>query len=431
METATRMIANAIIVRVITVMTNGRKDVITIELERQTNETPLEHHRRIVYGKLVDKTLSDYDYSELAPYIYGKEYSADVARRLMYGSRMTLELLDAERESVKNFDAASDINNRMVALQKEQQRVKDQRREFNKLLRHEARYENLESALIAAANKLNESRPLFETFTPIGYESDPETEAVLVFCDWHYGMKTSNIFNEYNTDICKHRLETVVQAAVKRMALHRCSKLHIVVLGDLLHGAIHVGARVASEELVADQLMQVSELLAQAIEKLSACVDEVVVYMTYGNHGRTVQNKNDSIHRDNMERIVRWWLEQRMRDNTKVIIAPEEKHEFLFISAGGHDICASHGDIDNVKTSPRLFQTLFSKKYGKNVECVLLADKHHRESFDECGITSMICGALCGTDDFANDHRLYSQPEQLMLIVNERDGVDAEYRLKC
>lgn len=43
----------------------------------------------------------------------------------------------------------------------------------------------------------------------------------------------------------------------------------------------------------------------------------------------------------------------------------------------------------------------------------------------------MICGALCGADDYANDKRLYSTPSQLLLIFNPIDGLDAEYRLKC
>ena len=87
--------------------------------------------------------------------------------------------------------------------------------------------------------------------------------------------------------------------------------------------------------------------------------------------------------------------------------------------------------MDSVKSSPRLLATLFQKKYGMDIEYVLLGDKHHRESFDEVGICAMICGSLCGTDDYANSKRLYSQPEQLLLIVTEDDGVDAEYRIKC
>lgn len=409
--------------------TTERKGVATIELERQVNETPLEHHRRLIYGKLVDKNLSDYDFAELAPYLYGKEYSTDVARRMMYGSRMTLDLMDEASNTGCDAGVMSQIDARMVALQKERQKFFDQRREFNKLVQHEARYENLEQALIAAAERMSSTceMPAPEDCFTV----NPDNEAVLVFSDWHYGMTTKNIFNEYDTKICERRVMQVVSAAVERIRLHQVNRLHVVVLGDLLHGAIHVSARVASEELVADQLIHAAELLARAIECLSQHVREVVVYTTYGNHGRTVQSKGDSIHRDNMERIIGWWLEARMSGHQNVVICGEQQHEFLFVDACGHGICASHGDLDGVRSSPRLFQTLFSKRYGMDVECVLLGDKHHRESFDECGITSMLCGALCGTDDYANEKRLYSQPSQLMLIVNRENGIDAEYRLRC
>ena len=51
-----------------------------MELDRREGESYSSYHKRIIYGKLVDKTLSDYDYSELAQRIYGKEYASDVDR---------------------------------------------------------------------------------------------------------------------------------------------------------------------------------------------------------------------------------------------------------------------------------------------------------------------------------------------------------------
>lgn len=244
-------------------------------------------------------------------------------------------------------------------------------------------------------------------------------------------MTTDNVFNKYNTQICKERVSKVVEATIERLLLHNCKRLHVVILGDLCHGAIKVGTRVASEELVCDQIMQVSEILAQSIEHLSYYVDETDVYMTYGNHARTIQNKDDSIHRDNMERLVPWWLSQRFSLHEDIKITAEESTEFLFINSCGHDFCASHGDNDSVKSSPRLLTTLFQKKYGKDIEYILLGDKHHRESFDELGVTAMLCGSLCGADDYANSKRLYSTPSQLLLITNRECGVDAEYRLTC
>lgn len=411
----------------------------TSPLDQRPGESDFDYHKRLVYGKLVDKTLVDYDYSELAPYVYGQEYSVDVARRMMYGSCRTIEKLENNIEdAIDDSKLLSALEEKRIELQCERQRFFDQRREFNKLVSSLGRTEHLYSRLSDAADNLaNTVGCLFNDVDYVNPMPVGDNEAVLVFCDWHYGMVADNVFNRYNTEICKARVAKVVNAAIDRIILHKCKKLHIMVNGDLLHGAIHESARVASEELTCDQLMQVSEILAQAVLELSRFVNEVDVHCTYGNHARTVQNKKDNVHRDNFERIIPWWLEQRISaeegrlgHKLGIKIVPESDSEFLFANVCGHDICASHGDLDKVKSSPRLLTTLFHKTYGKDIEFIILADKHHHEEFEELGVTAVISGSLCGSDEYANLNRLYSTPSQLMLIVNPVDGVDAEYKLK-
>lgn len=348
----------------------------------------------------------------------------------MYGSRKTLELVDKEMERLSVAAQASESDVKIRELKAERQKMFDQRRELNKIERDIARQEYIDSKLIEAAESLSETvGPLFGE--AMYDDGDIEnSEAVLVFSDWHYGMVVENVFNKYDTDICKERVQAVVNNAINRIRIHKCNALHLILLGDAFHGAIHTSVRVASEELVVDQIMQVSEIIAQAINALSMFVPNVYVYTTYGNHGRVVSNKKDNIHKDNLERIVGWWLKQRLKDNERVTMMPDSGTEFVFVNACGHDICAVHGDLDSVRTSPRLLTTLFFKEYQKNIECIILGDKHHRESFEELGVVSMICGALCGSDDYANEKRLFSKPNQLLLIFDE-NGLDAEYRIRC
>lgn len=372
------------------------------------------------------------DYTEIAEALYGQPYASDVARRMLYGSRRTLEVLDRERESgVEDDSIADEIESQKYELRKERQRFFDQRRELNKLIASESRREHLYDALRESAAALRET--VGEMWG--GHDayrspsSTSDNEAVLVFSDWHYGMICDNVFNRFDTDTCKRRVRAVVDGAVRRIALHGCSKLHVVILGDLFHGAIHTSARVASEEIVCDQIMQVSEILAQAIEELSRHVSQTVVYMTYGNHGRTVQQKNDNIHRDNMERLIPWWLRERFSGRDNITMQDESENEFVLLNVAGHDICAAHGDLDSVKRSPRLLTALFERQYGAHIEHILLGDKHHRESFEELGVTAQICGSLCGVDEYASTKRLFSTPSQLLLVVNRDDGVDAEYNI--
>ena len=128
-----------------------RREVESIDLRRIESESPLEHHKRLVYGKLVDKTLSDCDYSEIAEVIYGQPYSSDVARRMLYGSRKTLEVMDAERIArISDTDVRSDIDAQIIELRKERQKFYDYRNAFAKAVRDRSREEELNEIIIQA-----------------------------------------------------------------------------------------------------------------------------------------------------------------------------------------------------------------------------------------------------------------------------------------
>ena len=403
------------------------------ELVRRNGENDVQYHKRILYSKLIDHTMPDVSYQELSDYLYGQHMSEDVCRRLAYGSCRTLQLIDKctlEEDGSSSSDLIKEIEAKRLELQKERQRFFDQRREYNKLIAGEGRSEHLFDCLKDAMYNLCDNMGLVYDDCDEDIEYG-DSQAILVLSDWHYGMVTDNVFNKYDVDTCTSRVVKTVIKARKKLRLHGCNALHVVILGDMFHGAIHTSARVASEELVCDQIIHVSELIAQSIVELSKDVEHVYVYMTYGNHARTIQNKNDSVHEDNMEKLIPWWLKWRLKDIDKISIVPQENNEFILLNVCGHDFCASHGDIDSVASAPRLLPVLFQKKFGKNIECILLGDKHHRTSYEELSVSSMLCGSLCGTDDYANEKRLYSTPQQLMLIVNEDDGIDAEYRIKC
>ena len=329
---------------------------------------------------------------------------------------------NADKRYIKEIDC------KIAELRKESKRFYDQRREFNKLVDKIGRSENIEDRLVEAAEKLNEFVPL-EVNKSTTYEMD-NSEAVIVFADWHYGMTTNNIWGRYDPQICRERVSVVVEKAIERLRLNKCRKLHVVLLGDAAHGAIHTSARVASEELTSDQLMQVSEIMAQAISLLADEVEETVVHATYGNHLRTVQNKNDSVHADNMERLIPWWLKQRLQGRRDVTFPETAIHEFVEFDVCGYNICATHGDLDNIKNAGTTLHTLFYKRFRKDIDYVLLADKHHKEEFEELGIESIICPCLCGTDDYANGKRLYSTPAQLMLVFRPGVGADAYYQIR-
>lgn len=286
----------------------------------------------------------------------------------------------------------------------------------------------MRSCIEQAAAELNQTFPLLVS-TKQPQDPPSETEAVLCLNDWHYGMVCDNVFNRYNPAICRERVQALLGEVKRRLLLHKVSVLHILLLGDFAHGAIHTSARVESCELVSDQLMQVSELLAELIHELSQPVRLVKVYATYGNHMRTVQNKKDSVHADNMEKIIPWWLQARFAQNDRIRFCPS-MYEFILLPVCGENLCAVHGDLDTVRQFGVTANTLFSRKFGITIDRAIMADKHHAESVDPFGIDSLIAPSLCGTDNHANGKRLYADPSQLMAIFQPGYGMDARYYIK-
>lgn len=350
------------------------------------------------------------------------------ASSTIFGGQFRTEYLKNQiYTNPEEFSREKELDKKIADIRKEKQKLFDQRREYNKLLVSDARAEHLNDELLSIAENLNKEYPLvqLEEYKPV----NTKREALLALSDWHYGMVTDNIWNTYNTDICKKRVEKLVSKVIEYLELNQIDMLHIALLGDAAHGGCHVSCRVKSEEDTCDQIMHVSEIMAEAINKLSVYVNHITVYSCYGNHLRTIQNKQDSVDSDNLEKLIPWWLKQRLKENTKIDIVESEYKEFTRINVCGYKICCVHGNLDNFKNIGSTVNTIFSRKFGETIDYTISGDKHHLEEFEQFDIESVLIRSLCGTDDYANEKRLYSKPGQTLMIFNLEDGRESTYHI--
>ena len=338
------------------------------------------------------------------------------------------DVFNANMDKLVNGGSYSnDLQEQLDEIYKAKRQLWDQRREYKKELTRDARADHLTEKMIEAANSI----PMKDYSEMFEYKnSSSDKEAVLLCSDWHYGQVSDNIWNTYNTTICKERVAKLFDKTASALKEHNIKKLHIVLLGDLVNGSIHTSSRVAAEENTCEQLMHVSEIIANFINTISVYVESVNVYSTYGNHARTIQNKEDSIHADNLERIVPWWLKQRLKINPRVNVVDSEFYEFIYFNVCGYNVVCTHGDIDRFKELGVTVNSLFTKKFGKSIDYTYSGDKHHLESFEQFGIESALVGSLCGTDEYANNKRLYSNPMQTLCIFTPEDGKLCSYNIK-
>ena len=313
-------------------------------------------------------------------------------------------------------------------MEKEKRQLYDQRREYNKRITEDARTDHLHNEIIKVAKQMNKDCPLI--FDGAVSSFNNMKEAVLVLSDWHYGMTADNIWNRYNTEICRDRVTKLGRMAANALSHHKISKLNVVMLGDAAHGAIHTTCRVKANEDTCDQLMHVSEILASLISYLSSYVREIDVYSCYGNHMRTVQNKKESTHSDNMEKIIPWWLTERLKGNDNIHVHVSPYKEFTKLKVFGYNICCVHGDLEQFKNIGLVTNTLFTKMFNETIDYTISGDKHHLEEFEQFGIESIMCRSLCGADDYANNNRLYSHSGQTLIIFDPEVGRECTYHFR-
>lgn len=399
-------------------------------LQKLSTENEAQYIWRV--GQAKDSGLIDNTWEELSPILNAQcgineeDFRGSSAWRKRY--RVMQQAWDDVFSQNKFTDEhVASIKEQTDELYKAKRQLFDQRREYNKILVSDARADHLTEKLVEAANLV----PLQDYSNIFTFKNNASNEeAVLCLSDWHYGQVSNNIWNEYNTEICKERVSKLFDKVSMALREHDVHVLHVVLLGDFVNGAIHTGSRVAAEENTCEQLMHVSELLANFINAISVYVDNINVYSTYGNHARTIQHKDDSIHADNMERVIPWWLKQRLVNNGKVNVIDSDFYEFIYFDVCGYNICCTHGDLDRFKDIGVTINSLFSKKFGKTIDYTFSGDKHHLESFEQFGIESSLVGSLCGTDEYANNKRLYSYPMQTLCIFTPEDGKLCSYNIK-
>ena len=392
-----------------------------MQLEKKQNETELDYHKRIVFGKLVDKTLSDADYTELAELIYGQPYSSDVARRMMYGSRKTLELIDSEKiKGVEDTGLLDSIEMKTVELKKERQKFFDQRNALNKIIRERSRQEELNEILADAIH--NGQLPSLDYAPKNILTSD--NDLLVSLNDLHYGACFDNYWGSYNSEICKQMLNSYLDRIIKIAELHNSENCIVWENGDSISGNIHLSIQVTNKENVIEQITGVSELIAEFIAELSKHFKSVQFISVAGNHSRITPNKNDALIDERLDDLVSWYLRARLQNFKNVIIDAGEKINptIYLINIRGLNYCGVHGDFDSSSNNIQSLQTMV----GKPLYAVLSGHLHHNKVDEVQGIKTVMAGSFLGMDDYCIQKRIYGKPEQMVCVCDE-NGIKCHY----
>src|SRR5699024_2386787 len=175
-------------------------------------------------------------------------WSSDVCSSDLY--------LEQENPTGVDSDVLEEIELEKIELQKQQVRMRDQKRELNALIRRQARLENLEDYF----------KEVTENFEGVSLPTSKSNtkdkkEAAIIISDWHIGMQFEGRFNTFNHEVAEQRIAKVKDKTLDTVRKENVDTLHIANLGDMISGGIHVSTRVQAEEDVVQQVIRVSEYL--------------------------------------------------------------------------------------------------------------------------------------------------------------------------
>ena len=397
-----------------------------MQLEQRQGESKLQHHRRLIEGKLTDKTLADVDYTELAEYVYGQAYSSDVARRMMYGSKKTLDLLDEERrDKVEDTGQAVEIDIKLAELRKEQQKFYDQRAAYNKLLRDRAREEELNEII----RRCIESGSLPE----LKYEDEVlrhvvgDNTLLVSLNDLHYGANVNNAWCTYNSNVCAEMMARYLERIVSIGNMMMSEDCVVWGAGDMISGNIHRSIQVSNKENVIEQVMGVSELIAEFLAGLSRHFRTVRFVSVAGNHSRIEPNKDNAITGERMDNLIEWYLAARLQNFENVIIDDSHKldNTISMFTVRGKNYLMVHGDFDNSVGKVQALRAMVQEP----VYAILSGHMHHNQTDVVQGVRTIMAGSFQGMDQFCVEKRIVGKPEQMVCVCDE-SGIRCHYDIE-
>ena len=359
----------------------------------------------------------DMGWDEVCDYI-GADIHPDSLRKAFatteYGGYSVAKYLMDKTANELTEEMVKRLQSKKDEEYKERVRLQDARREYNKELRAEARYENLVNIMKDCLSNVATSNIEFGE-KHLHIENKKSKYAILMFSDWHYGALCDSQWNYYDTNVAQLRAEQLVAKTQSYILSLGITDLIVEINGDMCEGMINIGNRVASEESVVEQIINVSKLLSKCILSLKPYVNSIKVVTTLGNHGRLTPNRKEQAdERENFEMLIPEFL--RLTLGNDIPIVTSQGLDFVKYEFDDKIICLSHGHHDKVNSA---IDNMI-RVYKVVPDEIHLGHWHHMSDLNDSNIHVVVNGSIKGVDDFGlKATRCTTQPSQNLIVYGK------------
>lgn len=395
--------------------------------ERRDGENEVRFLWRI--GQAKDNGTIGLSWEEIAA-VMNKEFREDVSEYLGE-SAYRKQYQQAKRfyeggvfNSISEDDYVSQLREAKHEIQREKQKLFDERTALNRTLRENARVEE-DLSKLEALIKNNSVTTLPKIQNRCGVS---DNDLCIALSDIHLGLDTNNYFGTYNSNVATERLAQYLDRIIKIKELHGSENAYVFLLGDLLSGDIHFTIQLENRENIIEQVQKTAELVSKFIYELSKHFNNVFVNGVAGNHSRT-SFKDQVLRGNRLDNLIPWYMKAKLSHIDNISFVDDDNYDATIgcCAIRGHRYWLVHGDFDSFSENG-VSKLVLMMGYKPTA---IFYGHLHRCSYDEISDVKIIrSGSFSGaSDDYTISKRMSGSPSQMVCVV-DGNGINAFYPIE-
>ena len=295
------------------------------------------------------------------------------------------------------------------SLEREKVKFRDERNEYNRLIRQEARKESYADMIM---------RIICENVEPINVPIhytlfNSSTDLLCHLTDIHTGIEIHNWKNDFDEEILKSRIEKFTSNILDIRGQHGSENCYLVI-GEILSGLIHSNLRLQNNMDLMEQFKYISELISAMLTRMANHFNHIYVYVTPGNHSRISPKKEEALDGENMDVLLPFYLKARLQNVDNISICDNTiEPEIAMFNVRGNNVFAVHGHKDNPSSVVQNFTMMF----GIKPDIVLLGHRHTNGLTTVYDTKVIETGNVSGADQYSTSIRKVNRPEQTVSII--------------
>ena len=320
---------------------------------------------------------------------------------------------DSKLTAIKN--EIGNLNSTKLSLQ-------DQARKTRKLIREANKDALFIEEIADAIRDVEFIKPENPVVLP-DWQSDEDNSMIVCLSDIHYGAHVDIPENYYDAKVAEFLLNKYADKIIAEIKKNHVTSVDIVNLGDIIeHAYMRNQNLYDSEETLSEQIVNVTRLIINFIQRIREHVELITYRAIAGNHDRLQGDKKSNLNADHAVNvsnyIIKMWIELAGSDIRFI----DSDSYFTDIDVRGYRFAFVHGDRNNLSKKTTLAE--IGEHHDKHYDAVIGGHVHHNQLL-EVGENryQVTFGSIKGIDDYSLQLNAKASRSQGFVLVNE-NGFD-------